>query len=114
MKRGRLRETWDLEPEQAWPITLSALLWLAAVLLRRALFVLFLGEGSASEGSESGELAALVVLFASPILILLVVMWVRATLRCWRWGIIGLPPALLFFALYGSWLYAFLTELVFA
>ena len=114
MKRGRLRETWDLEPEQAWPITLSALLWLAAVLLRRALFVLFLGEGSASEGSESGELAALVVLFASPILILLVVMWVRATIRSWRWGIIGLPPALLFLALYGSWLFAFLTELAFA
>lgn len=114
MKRGRLRETWGLEAEQAWPLTLSALLWLAAVLLRRALFVLLLGEDSASEGPESGEFAAWVVLFASPILILLVVMWVRATLRSWRWGIIGLPPAQLFLALYGSWIFVFLTELVFA
>jgi len=114
MKRGRLRETWDLEPEQAWPITLSALLWLAAILLRRALFVLFLVDESAGAGTENAEFAAWVAVFASPILILLVVMWVRATIRSWRWGIIGLPPALLFLALYGSWLFAFLTELAFA
>jgi hypothetical protein len=99
---------------EEWAPLLTGLLWLAAVLLRRSLWALLVREETAQVRSESNEIAAWALVFASPILVPLVLAWIVCITRSWRWGIIGLPPALVFLAFYGSALFAFLTESVFA
>ena len=95
--RAKRRQEFEAEIRRTravWALVFSVLLWVDALLFfaDSALALLGMGEGPYNESVEAELLFAF---YLGPFHIGLVVLWAVFLRRSWRFGIAGLPPALL-------------------